>query len=292
MKKYCWHFLLFLLVLLPLCSYGQDDGKVIIEGKVVDADSLQSLPSVHVRIRNSNLGGVTEADGRFRIRVNPTDSIVFSSVGYKPYLIVPADSSASSLQNLIIPMEPQITVLDEVKFKEYIDITKYIRREYDSTVDLRRSRGTPMFEDKEPEERRAVGLAAGENGAALEGAVTAFANLFNSEFQQKKKLQEIMKIEEEEQRNQSVKEAMTEKYEAMVLIAADLTAADLQRFTDMYMPHPFSMMNMSDYEVMEGIVKNLRKFSPGKDPLKKLLETGTFEGQEKRNQPVNPPQQP
>lgn len=280
MKKYCCHFLL-LLVLLPLCLFGQDEEKVIMEGRVVDADSLQELPSVHVRIQNSNLGGVTEADGRFRIRVNPTDSVVFSSVGYKPYLIIPADSSLQSLQNLVIRMEPQITVLDEVRFKEYIDITKYIRREYDSTVDLRRSKGTPVFEDKEPTERRAVGVAVGENGAALEGAVTAFANLFNSEFQQKKKLKEIMEIEEEEERNQSIKEAMREKYRAMVLVAADLDENSVQRFTNLYMPHPFAMMEMSDYEVMESIVRNLRRFEASKDPLEKLLETGVFEGQEK-----------
>ena len=31
-------------------------------------------------------------------------------------------------------------------------------------------------------------MGAGPNGARLEGAVTAFANLFNDEFQQKKKV--------------------------------------------------------------------------------------------------------
>ncbi|MEK6478173.1 carboxypeptidase-like regulatory domain-containing protein [Catalinimonas sp. 4WD22] len=285
-KKYFGYFVL-LLVFLPILSYGQEE--VIIEGRVVDADSLQALPLVHVSIKNANLGGVTDTDGRFRIRVNLTDSIVFSSVGYKPYLIVPADTTPQSLSKLIVRMEPQITVLDEVKFKEYIDITKYIPRQYDSTVDLRRSQGTPMLENWEPKEKNAVGVGGGENGARLEGAVTAFANLFNSEFQQKKKLEEILKIEEEEKRNQSIKEAMTEKYEAMVSVAADLNQYDIQRFTDLYMPHPFVMMEMSDYEVMEDIVKHLRTFRPQPDPLERLLENGNFEGQNSRKQPVNPP---
>ncbi|MDF9798515.1 hypothetical protein OKW21_003778 [Catalinimonas alkaloidigena] len=221
--------------------------------------------------------------------MNATDSIVFSSVGYKPYLIVPADTTPQSLKNLIIRMEPQVTVLDEVKFKEYIDITKYIPRNYDSTVDLRRSQGTPMLEHWEPEEKNAVGVGGGENGARLEGAVTAFANLFNSEFQQHKKLKEIMEIEEEEQRNQSIQEAMTDKYQAMVSVAAKLNQYDIQRFTDLYMPHPFVMMDMTDYEVMAGIVRHLRTFQPRPDPLEKLLETGTFEGQESNKQPFNPP---
>ncbi len=291
MKKYCPYFLL-LFMLLPLWSFGQDEEKVVIAGRVIDADSLQVLPSVHVRVRNTRLGGVTASDGRFRIRVNLQDSLVFSSVGYQPFMLIPADSTAESLAKLTIRMKPQITVLDEVRFKEYIDITKYIRREYDTTVDLRRSKGTPMFEDTAPAERRAVGLTGGENGAALEGAVTAFANLFSSEFQQKKKLEEIMKVEEEQKKNQSLRERMTQKYEAMVSVVAELTAADLHRFTDTYMPSPFTMVNMSDYAVIEGIVLNLKKFDPEKDPLKKLLENGKFEGQEGVPQQLNPPGQP
>jgi len=272
------------LFVIPLLAVAQQEERVLLEGIVLDADSLQVLPSVHVRITNSGLGGVTEADGRFRLRVNPDDSVVFSSVGYKPYLIVPSDSTEESLRKLIIRMKPQVTVLEEVRFKDYQDLSKYIRREYDTTVDLRRPKGKPLFEDQEPEDRPAVSTIGGMNGANLEGGLTALANLFSSEFQQKKKLEEILKIEEEEKRQQSIKEAMTEKYRAMVLTAAALTEPDLQRFTDKYMPHPLKMMNMNDYDLMAEIVLHLQSFETEADALDKLLKEGVFEG-EKRNSP-------
>ena len=186
MKTLSWCVIL-LLTSLPWALFGQVKEKVVIEGIVVDGDSAQALPSVHLRIPNTSLGGVTGADGRFKTRVYPHDSIVFSSVGYKPYLLTLADSTALSRRTLVIRMIPQVTMLNEVKVRNYIDITKYIKYKVDSTVDMRRSKGTPLFEKSTPSERKAVQLSAGPGGARLEGAVTAFANLFSDEHQQKKK---------------------------------------------------------------------------------------------------------
>ena len=277
MNPHRWYAVL-LITLHPLTIFGQDEEKVVIEGIVVDADSLQALPLVHLRIRNTNLGGVTGEDGRFKTRISPQDTLVFSSVGYQPYILVPADSTAQSLSSLVIRMKPQITVLEEVKIKEYVDITRYIRRDYDSTVDMRRPKGTPLFEKSTPQERKAVSLGASPNGATLEGAVTAFANLFNDEFQQKKKLKQLLEIEEAQAQQRAVKEATTQRYQAMVLTVADLSDADLQRFTELHMPYPLAMTDMSDYEVMEGIIQNLKEFESQEVFLERLLDTGVFEG--------------
>ena len=279
MSKPLWCVTL-LIVLFPALLFGQSDERVIIEGMVVDADSAQALPSVHIRVRNTPLGGVTGKNGRFKTRVHRTDSLVFSSVGYQPFLLVLADSTSESLTRLVIRMQPQITMLDEVKIKEYIDITKYIRRDIDSTIDMRRPKGTPLFERPTPQARKSVQVGVGPNGATLEGAITAFANLFSSEFQQQKKVKELLAIEEERDRYQAIEEAMTQRYQTMVLTATTLDNADLQRFTEAHMPHPMAMIDMSDYEVMEGIVLNLKEFDTKDEFLKDLLNTGTFEGEE------------
>ena len=276
MNKYL-SYVILLIILYPTWLVAQDEGKVVIEGMVIDADSAQALPSVHLRIRNTALGGVSGEDGRFKTRINPTDSLVFSSVGYQPFLLVPTDSTPESLIHLVIRMQPQTTMLEEVKIKEYIDITKYIRRDIDSTVDMRRPKGTPLFERPTPQARKSVQLSAGPGGATLEGAVTAFANLFSSEYQQQKKVKELLAIEEAHTRQQTIKEAMTERYQALVLTAANLSPTDLRSFTDAYMPYPMAMTEMSDYQVMEGIVLSLKKFESKEAFLDDLLETGTFE---------------
>ncbi len=274
MKKYIYGFL-FLFIILPFVSFGQGDEKVIIEGIIVDADSLQPLPYVHLRARNTSLGAVTGGDGRFNIRVNVQDSIDFTIVGYHSFLLVPADSTPESLQGMTIKMLPRTYVLNEVKVKDYRDLTQYLQPKIDSTVDLRRSQPIRIFEEKEAQEKNAVHTVIPPNmqPAQLAGAVTAFANLFNDQYKQTKKLEEILKIEEAAEREQRIEEAMTDRYQAMVQIAAaDLDQAALNRFTASYMPNPHVMMQMSDYAVMEGIVKQLPAFKAQLKQEQKSLE--------------------
>ncbi len=272
--KICLLGLLGLWLALPLVAWGQETDKVIITGIVVDADSLHPLPSVHVRAKNTNLGAVTELDGRFNMRVPANDSIVFSIVGYKSYLIVPADSTEAALSNLTIKMIPRVYELSGVKVKEYVDITKYIRRTYDRSIDMRKSKGTPLFEEKEPVKKNAVGFSNNYDlkPANLEGAVTAFANLFNDEFQQTKKLNKILAMEELEKKQQSSREVMTEKFQAMVLFVADLSYSELLQFTDYYMPDPSLMVEMTDYGLAEGILLDLEQFKPAAKKDKVTLE--------------------
>ena len=272
-----------MLLLCSTLAFGQSPDTVVIEGVVVDADSAFILESVHLRVLNTNRGGVTRTDGRFKTRIARQDTLMFTRVGYQPYPLVVADSTSESLRQLIIRMQPQITMLNEVRVREYGDITKYIRREYDTTVDMRRPRGEPMFERKTSTERKAVQVGVGPNGATLEGAVTAFANLFNSEYQQKKKVKELMAQEEAQTQQRALRQAMTQRYQTLARSVTELSASELEQLTASHMPPPYRMRQMSDYEVTTVIIQGLRTLDTQKDFLNKLLKTGTFEGQE-RNQ--------
>jgi len=274
MHRHLLYVLPFML-LLSVSAVAQDTEKVEIAGVVVDADSLQTLPNVHLQVPATGLGGVTDADGRFRFRVSAGDTIVFSSVGYAPYTLLPSDSSEASLQKLVIRLQPQVTMLEGVEVKDYIDVSRYLQPKIDSTVDMRRSRGTPLFEDKPVEEGKAVTLSGGQ----LTGALTAFANLFNDDYQQRKKLKEILAMEEKQAQETALRNAMTEKYHSMLAAAADFSENDVERFTQMYMPPPRRMLQMTDYQVMESILFYMAKFEPEGDFLQDLLKNGKFEGE-------------
>ena len=143
-KKKFLSFFIFLFSSLPFITFGQDNGKILIEGTVVEADSLQPLPYVHVKEKSANVGTVTGADGQFTVSVNTRDTIVFSIIGYHSYSLVPADTTPQSLGQIIIKMVPRIYVLKEVKVKDYRDLTKYLQPKIDSTVDLRRPEKYPL----------------------------------------------------------------------------------------------------------------------------------------------------
>ena len=138
-----------------------------------------------------------------------------------------------------------------------------------------------------------VFITGGENGgAALVGAITAFANLFNDEFQQTKKLNEILETEGEEKKQRLIREAMTEKYEAMVQVVADLDEPTLKQFTASYMPAPFAMLQMNDYAIMEGIMQHMAAFEAAREKdrlwLEQKLNNAVFEDKKKMEKPPVP----
>jgi hypothetical protein len=71
-------FTLFLLFLSSTLSYSQK----IIKGMVVDSVTLNSLQGVNVKIKHSNRGTSTNANGVFTIVANETDTLLFSIIGY------------------------------------------------------------------------------------------------------------------------------------------------------------------------------------------------------------------
>ena len=68
------------------------DSVVQLYGVVMTADSLQALQSVSVMVKGQNRGTITNGQGVFSIVVLKGDAIEFTSVGFKPKLvIVPKD---------------------------------------------------------------------------------------------------------------------------------------------------------------------------------------------------------
>ena len=80
-----------------------------VTGKVLDAETSEPLPAVSIRIKNSSNGDISDADGSFMLNAAPTDTLVFSFVGYitKEYVL-------GSRTDLQVFMEPDVAILDEV----------------------------------------------------------------------------------------------------------------------------------------------------------------------------------
>jgi outer membrane receptor protein involved in Fe transport len=59
-----------------------------ITGKVVDAETGESLPGAGILIEGSTVGTVTDLDGIFKLEVKPEGNLVFSFIGYKNLTLV------------------------------------------------------------------------------------------------------------------------------------------------------------------------------------------------------------
>lgn len=59
-------------------------GQQIYRGIVVDSAKLTNLPDVHVSVKHTGRGTITNTSGSFLISAKPTDTLLFSVLGYKP----------------------------------------------------------------------------------------------------------------------------------------------------------------------------------------------------------------
>jgi hypothetical protein len=78
-------YFLRIVLLVAVCVPAWGQKYVSIKGIVVDSLTLNALPNVHVSVKNSHRGAVTNPQGVFFISVSETDTLVFSNVGYARY---------------------------------------------------------------------------------------------------------------------------------------------------------------------------------------------------------------
>jgi hypothetical protein len=74
-----WNLTLLLLFLWPMSNIAQ---RISIKGYVTEKDSSTTIPFAYVVNKKTGVGTVTSDKGYFEIIVNPSDTILISSIGY------------------------------------------------------------------------------------------------------------------------------------------------------------------------------------------------------------------
>lgn len=75
--------LIFSGLFISFAGYSQR----LYRGIVVDSVSMKNIPDVHVSIKNTSRGIFADPDGSFQIVARPTDTLIFTSLGYTPLLL-------------------------------------------------------------------------------------------------------------------------------------------------------------------------------------------------------------
>lgn len=102
-----WLILLALLMSWPTLAVAQ----TTVEGTVIDAEDETPLPGVNVTVQNTQVGALTDADGRFTIELpEGRRTLVFSFVGFATQEVTVPEGET----NIDVSMEPDVVGLDEV----------------------------------------------------------------------------------------------------------------------------------------------------------------------------------
>jgi hypothetical protein len=101
---------LTLTLLLLVCSLAVSAQQL--QGKVIDAQTKQTLAFVNISVEGTTLGTSTDINGRFSLLVMGDKSVRISYVGYKPQVITAAEYAKQSYW--VIALEESVTELEGV----------------------------------------------------------------------------------------------------------------------------------------------------------------------------------
>ena len=105
-----------LLILASICStiFAQNTG--VLSGIILDKSLQKPLVGVSIQIIPGNLGATSDTSGKFRITgIKPgAYSIIITRIGYSPVNKFNIPITSGNENNLVIEIEPSITVLNEV----------------------------------------------------------------------------------------------------------------------------------------------------------------------------------
>ncbi len=110
--------ILFIFLLGTSCmSFAQNDTaeKVVqITGAIVEGDSLRTMPFVHVTVKNTRIGTISDYYGFFSLVAEEGDTIEFSSVGYHRNQFILPDSLKNNSFSII-----HVMLKDTIQLKEF-----------------------------------------------------------------------------------------------------------------------------------------------------------------------------
>ncbi len=118
---------LFVLILCLLACksavMAQEDKAdlIVIEGVIQEAGSGNPVPYVHIMNRQSGYGTVSNTEGRFWIKMNGTDTLLFSAIGYEIYAFTLKPEQQSRRIRVTIEMNTSTQVLKPVNVFAYRD---------------------------------------------------------------------------------------------------------------------------------------------------------------------------
>ena len=108
------YLLTFNFYLFAQADEDQLNDVIQLTGAIVESDSLRPLPFVHISVKNSRIGTISDYYGFFSFVAHKNDTIVFSSVGYRRSQFIIPDSLLKSSYSMIHLMTADTMILDEV----------------------------------------------------------------------------------------------------------------------------------------------------------------------------------
>lgn len=238
--------LLFILLFNAVDSYGQTD--VQLKGRVIDGQTREPVPYVHIYTQSLSHGTTTDEQGYFNIMINPKDTLVFSAVGFDKYLFSLKQEEIRSYYEVVIEMDFKSYQLEPVKVTAYKDIESF--KQDVLKLDI-------------PTEKKNIELQlpgvmdytfTGDEKMVIRGPITALYNKFSKEARERRKLEAFKK-------QTGVQKIIDSKYNIEVVKnVTKLNEEGARRFMEWCRFEEEFLIKATEYELTVAMLKCLEEF--------------------------------
>ena len=118
----------FIILIIVICSFydtkAQNDSIIQFTG-IVTNDSLEPLPFTHIVLLTKNQGTISNFNGFFSFVVERTDTVLFSTIGYKHKLFAFSDTMKTDDIFVNIKMERDTIMIAEIHVFPYATFEQF-----------------------------------------------------------------------------------------------------------------------------------------------------------------------
>lgn len=176
---------------------GQDN---IIKGSVLSSEDYSPLHNVHIVNLSANRGVVSGTDGKFIITAKPSDTLIFSSVGFYDTVFI-----VESVREITVIMTPAVYPLGEVTILPYKTYAEFKQAFKNLETENPMQFDGSYFSKGEarPSDKPGFGLT-------IDGPITALYNAFSREGKQRRNYERYV-------RESSVWEEVGRRYNVQIV---------------------------------------------------------------------------
>lgn len=104
-------------------AVGQQEKKdlKLLEGNVLTADSLKPILNAHIISKFNYWGTISDYEGKFKLHVSLYDSILITSIGYRPIILFIDDTLSKHLKDYPVLMQKDTVLINEIIIRGYWD---------------------------------------------------------------------------------------------------------------------------------------------------------------------------
>jgi len=128
MASFLWLMLLFLMFTNSLLAQNENDKNLYsLDAVLLTTDSLLPVVDAHIISKRMLWGNISNEDGRFKILVDPHDTLMITSIGFGSKIFFVTDSVRNAPSPDTILMEKDTILINEVIIHAYWDYETFKR---------------------------------------------------------------------------------------------------------------------------------------------------------------------